>query len=454
MNFPVTCAQRRYAQGMTDSVTDLLTFIDASPTPYHAVEQCRSRLEAHGFSALAEADAWNLSTGGRHYVVRGQGSLLAFELGETSPAEAGFRMLGAHTDSPVLRLKPCADLTQQGYRQLAVEPYGGLLLHTWLDRDLSLAGRVFYDDGKSGLACALVDFRRALLRIPNLAIHLYNELRQEGLKLNPQRHMLPIVGLESAPELAALLAEELRNKGPKGCADLRAESIRSYDLLTYDLQAASRWGANAEFIAAPRLDNLASCHAGVSSLLAASQQGKVPFTRVLIFNDHEEVGSRSALGAQGTFLADVLRRVAGGLGDASVEALPRAIAQSWLISADMAHAVHPNYADRHEPGHRPVLGGGPVLKGNANQSYATDGEGMGFFTALCYAAGVAPQHFVVRSDLGCGSTLGPITAAALGVRTLDVGSPMLSMHSCRETASAADVNSMIAVLTGYFQGVM
>lgn len=452
MNFHLSCAQHRYAQGMTDSVSDLLTFIDASPTPYHAVEQSCARLEAQGFSALAEADAWNLSQGGRYYVVRGQGSLIAFELGEASPAEAGFRMLGAHTDSPVLKLKPCADLVRQGYRQLAVEPYGSLLLHTWLDRDLSLAGRVFYDDGKSGMACALINFRRPLLRVPNLAIHLYSELRQEGLKLNAQRHMVPIVGLESAPELAELLAEELRNKGPKECASLRAESIRSYDLLTCDLQAPSRWGANAEFIAAPRLDNLASCHAGLSSLLAASQQGKVAFTRVLIFNDHEEVGSRSAQGAHGTFLADVLSRVAGGQGDTSLEALPRAIAKSWLISADMAHAVHPNYADRHEPGHRPVLGGGPVLKGNANQSYATDGEGAGFFAALCQAAGVIPQHFVTRSDLGCGSTIGPITAAALGVRTLDVGSPMLSMHSCRETGSAADVESMIAVLTGYFQG--
>jgi aspartyl aminopeptidase len=446
-------APRRYDHGMTDSVTDLLTFIDASPTPYHAVEQLCARLEAQGFSSLDEADAWALAPGAKRYVVRGQGSLLAFEVGEAPPTEEGFRLLGAHTDSPVLRLKPCADRTQLGYRQLAVETYGGLLLHTWLDRDLSLAGRVFYDDGKSGLGCALIDFRRALLRIPNLAIHLYSELRQEGLKLNPQRHMVPIVGLESAPDLAELLAEELRSNGPEDCKELRAESIRSYDLLTYDLQASSRWGANEELIAAPRLDNLASCHAGISALLESSKQGRVPFTRVLIFNDHEEVGSRSALGAQGTFLSDVLGRIAEGLGGGSAEALPRAIAKSWLISADMAHAVHPNYADRHEPGHRPVLGGGPVIKANANLSYATDGEGVGFFTALCEAAGCVPQHFVTRSDLGCGSTIGPITAAALGVRTVDVGSPMLSMHSCRETASAADVESMIAVLTAYFQGV-
>jgi len=438
---------------MTDSVTDLLAFIDVSPTPYHAVAQACQRLEAQGFSSLDEGDAWGLAPGARRYVVRGQGSLLAFEVGELPPAEAGFRMLGAHTDSPGFRLKPCADRTQHGYRQLAVEPYGGLLLHTWLDRDLSLAGRVYFDDGQSGLACELVDFRRALLRIPNLAIHLYSELRQEGLKLNAQRHMVPIVGLEGTPELVELLAEELRNNGSENCANLRADAIRSYDLLPYDLQASSRWGAGDELIAAPRLDNLASCHAGISALLSASQQGKVPFTRVLIFNDHEEVGSRSALGAQGTFLADVLGRVAEGFGGVSAEALPRAIAQSWLISADMAHAVHPNYADRHEPGHRPVLGAGPVLKANANLSYATDGEGMGFFSALCRSAGCSPQHFVTRSDLGCGSTIGPITAAALGVRTLDVGSPMLSMHSCRETASAADVDSMIAVLTGYFQGV-
>lgn len=428
---------------MSDAARDLIGFIDCAPTPYHAVAECARRLEAAGFEALSEAEAWPQEPGARHYVVRNEGSIAAFERGQARPAEAGFRLVGAHTDSPNLRLKPVADVSAQRLRQLAVEPYGGLLLHTWLDRDLSLAGRVMVrEDGVTRMV--LVDFGRALLRIPNLAIHLHRELREKGLELDAQKHAVPVLGLEDAPPLAELLAQEL---AAQGTARVAPEAIQAFDLMTYDVQPSTLSGVDGAFVHAPRLDNLASCHAALGALLDASAAGAADFTRGVVFYDHEEVGSRSAGGAGGTFLADLLERLSG----AGHEALPRAIARSLLVSADMAHAVHPNYADRHEPGHRPHLGGGPVVKVNANQSYASDAATIGHFKALCADAGVAVQHFVTRSDLACGSTIGPISAARLGIRTVDVGNPMLSMHSCREMAATADVAPMIEVLRCFFE---
>jgi aspartyl aminopeptidase len=391
-----------------------------------------------------------LSPGDRHYVVRAGGSLAAFEVGTTSPATAGFRVVGAHTDSPNLRIKPNPDIHTQGLHQLAVEPYGGVLLHTWLDRDLSLAGRVTLREGR-GTRTELVDFARPLLRIPSLAIHLYRELKQEGLKLNAQKHLAPLIALSEDSTFAALLVDEL---GSKGSARASASDILAYDLMAYDLQPSARSGEKNEFIHAARLDNLASSHAGLSALLDAGGKGNTACTRVVILYDHEEVGSRSTQGAGGTFLKHTLERIAVGIGAGpeAGQAMARAISRSWLVSADMAHAVHPNYADRHEPGHRPKIGGGPVIKTNANQSYATDAESAGFFRALCHRVDVTPQDFVTRSDLGCGSTIGPISAARVGIRTVDVGNPMLSMHSCREMAGAADVEPMIAVLTEFFGG--
>jgi aspartyl aminopeptidase len=345
-------------------------------------------------------------------------------------------------------LKPLADVCAYGYRQLAVEPYGGVLLHTWLDRDLSLAGRVTLRDG-SATQSHRIDFGRPLLRVPNLAIHLNRDLRKDGLKLNAQQHMLPVIGLEQAPRLAELVAIELQ---AQGAGDVDAADVLAFDLMAYDCQPAGLSGARGEFIHAPRLDNLASCHAGTSALLAAGEAGLAPFTRVLVLYDHEEVGSRSAQGAAGTLLADTLERVVAGFKGGEPQGLQRAIASSSLISADMAHAVHPNYADRHEPEHRPRIGGGPVLKVNSNQAYASDAQSSGLFVALCRDAGFEPQHFVTRSDLACGSTIGPISAARLGVRTVDVGNPMLSMHSAREMAGTADVAPMIDVLCRYYSG--
>ena len=432
---------------MTDRVDDLLTYIDQSPTPYHAVIETAGRLEAVGYSLIEEGDAWTLSPGDRRYVIRAGGSIAAFEVGSAAPAEAGFRVIGAHTDSPNLRIKPSPDVREHGYHKLAVEPYGGVLLHTWLDRDLTIAGRVTLAiDGET--ETRLVDFERPLLRVPNLAIHLYRELNQEGLKLNAQRHLSPLLGLGDDADFVELLCAELGRDG----AMVDRDQVLAFDLMTYDTQRSVRSGANGEFIHAPRLDNLASSHAGIEALIQAGAAGPSAATRVVVLYDHEEVGSRSTQGAGGTFLADTLERIAIGAKGSDAESMARAVSRSWLISADMAHAIHPNYADRHEPGHRPKLGAGPVIKTNSNQAYATDAESAGFFASLCARVGVTPQNFVTRSDLGCGSTIGPISAARVGIRTVDVGNPMLSMHSVREMAASADVDPMIEVLAEFFRG--
>ncbi len=415
-------------------VHDLLEYIDASPTPFHAVSETITRLEAEGYRALDEADVWDVGPGDKVYVVRGGGSIAAFHVGTAPSDQVGFRLLGAHTDSPNLRVKPNPELQQSGYGQLGVEPYGGVLLHTWLDRDLSLAGRIALADGTT----RLVDFGRELLRIPSLAIHLNREVNAEGLKLNPQKHMAPILALNDLGEM------DLRRVLAAESADLKAEDLLAWDLMAYDVQPSTRSGLGREFIHAARIDNLASCHAGLVALLGSAGAGDV--TRGIVLYDHEEVGSRSAQGAASNFLRSCLQRLSG----TSTESFHRAIAKSFLISADMAHAIHPNYSDLHEPQHKPVLGGGPVVKINVNQSYATDGESWASFERWAREAKVSTQRFVIRSDLRCGSTIGPITAAELGIRTVDVGNPMLSMHSCREVAAAADVPKMIDVLKRFF----
>jgi len=435
-----------YGMPMPDLVQDLLAFIDRSPTPYHAVAECASRLEAAGFQRLTESDVWDHGPGKRGYVVRADGSIAAFEIGAQSPAEAGFHVIGAHTDSPNFRLKPQPDVSAHGYTQLAVEPYGGVLLHTWLDRDLTLAGRVTVKGG-DGIETVLIDFGRPMLRIPNLAIHLSREIKEKGLELNPQKHLVPVAGLEDLPTLRELLSTELRAQEIR---DISADGVLSFDLMTADTQPASVIGARGEFISAPRLDNLASAHAAITALIRAGEGGPGPMTRMVVLYDHEEVGSRSAQGAAGSFLADTLDRIVDGFKGGQPQGLARAVSRSRLLSVDMAHAVHPNYSDKHESGHKPVIGKGPVIKLNANQAYASDAETAGYFSDLCARVGVETQHFVTRSDLACGSTIGPITAARVGIRTVDVGNPMLAMHSCREMAGTADVEPMIDVLSAFY----
>jgi aspartyl aminopeptidase len=407
---------------------DLRAFVDASPSPAHAVAELARRLTAAGFTELAETDRWATSPGGRHFVVR-QGSLIAFRVGSASPAESGLRIIGAHTDSPTFKVRPHSDVRQAGYRLVGVEPYGGGLWHTWLDRELTVAGRVALRGGRT----ALVRLPGAPLRLPSLAIHLDRSVR-EGLTLDPQRHLVPVWDrdLGSEPGLAEALA---------AAVGVSAGDVVGHDLVLADTQPAAVAGADGTWIAAPRLDNLGCCHSGLLALLAAPAGRR---TQLLVCNDHEEVGSGSMAGARGSFLEDVVRRLAADPGDA--EAVHRAVARSILVSADMAHAVHPTRPDRHEPAHQPQLGGGPVLKLNANQAYATDATTGGWFTERCAEAGVPVQRFVTRADLPCGSTIGPLAATRLGIATVDVGAPMLAMHSCRELASAQDVPLMVAAL--------
>lgn len=415
---------------------DLLAFIDSAPSPYHAVSEVTRRLSEQGYVLFDEREAWRLSPGTLGIVVRGA-SLIAFSMGTEAPARSGFTIVGAHTDSPNLRLKPLPQFESAGYGQLAVEVYGGVLLHTWLDRDLALAGRVVLADGSE----ALVELTSAVARIPSLAIHLNRDVNKDGLTLNAQQHLSPVFAqeLSGGPALWDRIARSLPISGVTG------RDILGFDVGLHDAQRGGFGGIDGEFLFSARLDNLASCHAACVALIAAG--AAAARTRVVALYDHEEVGSQSAIGARSSFLESVLERLTHCADAAGSDAKSRAFARSMLISADMAHAVHPNYADKHDKQHRPILGGGPVLKTNVNQSYATDGGGAAAFISACRAVDVEPQHFAARNDMPCGSTIGPITAARLGIRAVDVGNPMLSMHSCREMAGTADVEPMIRVLT-------
>jgi aspartyl aminopeptidase len=414
---------------------DLRVFVDASPSPSHAVAELVRRLTAAGFTELAEADRWEPAPGAAHFVVR-HGSLVAFRMGSGPLAENGLRLIGAHTDSPTFRVRPHSDVRQAGYRLVGVEPYGGGLWHTWLDRELTVAGRVALRGG----ATALVHLPGAPLRLPSLAIHLDRSVR-EGLTLDPQRHLVPVwdrdLGFE--PGLMEALADAV---------GVTVGEITGHDLVLADTQPAARAGADGTWVAAPRLDDLACCHSGLLALLAAPAGRR---TQLLVCNDHEEVGSGSMSGARGSLLEDVIRRLALATDPRDPQAAHRALARSVLVSADMAHAVHPTRSDRHEPAHQPQLGGGPVLKVNANQAYATDAATGGWFTERCAEVDVPVQTFVTRADLPCGSTVGPLTATRLGIATVDVGAPMLAMHSCRELASALDVPLMVAALGACLQ---
>jgi aspartyl aminopeptidase len=424
-----------------DLAADLCAFVDAGPSPHHAVAEMARRLEAAGFTRLHERDRWSLQAGDARYVIREGGTIAAVRVGTAAPSAAGFRLVGAHTDSPTFKVRPVADVRRAGYRLVGVEVYGGPLTSTWMDRDLTVAGRVVVrgDDGTT--AAHLVRLPGAPLRIPSLAIHLNRELLQEGLRLDPQRHLVPVWSHRDSarePGLLRVLAEE---------AGVEVDAILGHDLVVADTQPSSTGGADDEWVLAPRLDNLASCHAGLLALTAAAAAAP---TQVLVANDHEEVGSGSAVGARGSFLEDVLGRIVGAVEGGDPQALPMALSRSRLVSSDMAHAVHPNYADRHEAEHRPALGGGPVIKSNANQAYATDAGGAAWFAACARDAGAPVQHFVTRGDLPCGSTIGPLTATRLGIATVDVGNPLLSMHSCREQAAAADIRPMAETLRVHY----
>ena len=430
-------------------LTDLVSFLGDSPTPFHAVENARARLRAAGFVTLQETDDWTGLEPGRYAFAHGGSSLFAFVLPRKKRKISGFRIVGAHTDSPNLRLKPNAEYNKEGYAQLGVEVYGGVLLNSWLDRDLSLAGRVFLSEegakrkDPARVEHALVRFTEPMLRVAQLAIHLDRDVNEKGLVLNKQEHLAPIFGLaqSDAPSLHDMLAEEL---------EVPVSRIVGSDLMLYDVVRPVLGGRNRELLFSARLDNLGMSHAAIAALIDAAKDAEddelVP---VAVLFDHEEVGSESAYGAHSGFLPRALERIVLARGG-SREDFHRVLAGSLCASADMAHAVHPNYDSRHEPRHKPVLNGGPVIKMNAQQRYATSGATASLFRDLCAKVGVPFQHYVVRTDMPCGSTIGPIASTLLGIRTVDVGNPMLSMHSIRELAGTKDHGMMTRVLTAFY----
>ncbi|ASN37690.1 M18 family aminopeptidase [Arthrobacter sp. 7749] len=415
-------------------INDLAAFVAASPSSFHAVAEAARRLDAAGFSSHAEDAAWELSAGG-HYVIR-DGAIIAWVQPATATASTGFHILGSHTDSPSFKLKPKPTTGAHGWLQAGVEVYGGPLLNSWLDRELLLAGRLAMKDGHTVLART-----GALLRFPQLAIHLDRAVN-ESLTLDKQTHMNPVWGIGNPAEadVLAVLAES---------AGVDAAQIGGYDVVVADTQAGEIFGGSNEFFASGRLDNLSSVHASLVALIEHAATGTGEHIALLAAFDHEEIGSSSRSGACGPFLQDMLERIGHHLG-ADTQDRNRAYANSFCVSADAGHSVHPNYAGRHDPANRPLLGAGPLLKINANQRYATDGIGAALFARLCEQAQVPYQEFVSNNQMPCGSTIGPLTATRLGIRTVDVGIPLLSMHSAREMCGVEDPLRLAKISAAFF----
>jgi aspartyl aminopeptidase len=421
---------------------DLMAFLDASPTPFHAVLSMKKMLGNAGFSELSEAGEWMLKAGDKHFVTRNGSSIIAFVVGRDDLGNNGIRLVGAHTDSPCLMVKPQPDISKQGYFQLGVEVYGGALLNPWFDRDLSIAGRVVYRNSKNQLKQKLVDFKTAVATIPSLAIHLDRNANTDH-SINAQTDIVPILMMEKEASVGAgessqafrrLLRERFLNED---------DTVLDYELCLYDTQSAAVIGLNSEFIASARLDNLLSCFVAAQAMISSSGA----HTCLMVCNDHEEVGSVSAIGADGPFLETIIDRLSGG---GSTSLVSRIINKSLMMSCDNAHATHPNFSNKHDGGHLPKLNGGPVVKVNVKQRYATTSLTSSIFRQLCDELEIPVQTFVSRNDLGCGSTIGPIAAARLGVPTLDVGIPQLAMHSCREITGADDPLRLSRVLLEFF----
>lgn len=423
----------------TATAVGLCEFIDASPSPFHVCRTVAAELDDHGFTRLSESAPWPAGSAGRYYVVRG-GSLVAWADGGPGGLPAGqstpFRVVGAHTDSPNLRVKQHPDTAVAGWQMVGLEPYGGAWLNSWLDRDLGISGRLSVLEGNT-VREKLIRIDEPILRVPQLAIHLSEDRR--GVQLDPQRHVNAVWGIGGEPRsFLAFVAER---------AGIAPDAVLGWELMTHDLVPSRLIGRDLDLVSAPRLDNQGTCYAGLRAFLAALAEpaAAVP---VLAMFDHEEVGSQSDRGAQSDLLPTVLERIVLGRGGGRAEYLA-ALAGSVCASGDMAHATHPNYPDRHEPAHRIEVNGGPVLKVNQNLRYATDATGAGAFALACAQAEVPLQRYVHRADLPCGSTIGPMTAARTGMSTVDVGAAQLAMHSAREMMGAADVPAYAAALTAF-----
>jgi aspartyl aminopeptidase len=408
----------------------LLGFLDASPTPFHATQNIAGMLQNAGFTKLYEEQKWELEKGRKYFVTRNDSSIIAF----TYPDSLNFTMIGAHTDSPNLKLKPNPVIKEQGIVKFGVEPYGGVLLNPWFDRDLSLAGRVSYLNKENIIKDVLINVAKPIATIPSLAIHLDREANNSK-SINAQTDIPPLVTCHEDFDFDTFLQEQIM-----ACSDDKVVELYAYELSFYDTQKASYVGLHDDFIASARLDNLLSCYVGLLSICSVDASTPMLF----IASDHEEVGSESSSGAGGSFLENTLRRAYS-----DYEEYMRLIRSSFLISADNAHAVHPNFASKHDANHAPRINKGVVIKVNANQRYASNSKTISRFMNVASALGEPLQNFVTRSDMGCGSTIGPITASRMGLDTIDVGLPTYAMHSIRELCGSEDAYSLYKILLGF-----
>ena len=413
-------------------------FLRSSPTAYHATQNMKQRLIRHGFAELQEHQPWTLQKQQGYFVIRSDTSLIAFFINTAPLAETGITMVGAHTDSPALKIKPNPTLLNNSYLQVGVELYGSPLLNPWFDRDLSLAGQVSFLNTDNQIEHCLIDFQHPIATIPSLAIHLDKEANKNR-SINAQKDIPPILMQLSAEENQSfddLVTAQLKKQ------HIHSKKILAHELFFYDTQKPDFIGINKEFIASARLDNLLSCFAGLMSLLETESL----HSRLLVCNNHEEVGSVSESGANGPFLHSILSRLCP-----TTEDLQRTIAHSLLISADNAHGIHPNYSDKHDQQHGPLLNHGPVIKINANQRYASNHTFIALFKNICHQINIPYQSFVTRTDMACGSTIGPITAGRIGVKTLDIGAPTFAMHSIRELTGHLDAYYLYNILKEYFK---
>ncbi len=422
----------------------LFQFLDASPTPFHATSNLLKILTAAGFKKINESENWSSLAKGKYVVTRNDSSLIAFNLADNKLAETGFRMLGTHTDSPCLKVKPNAEVIQQGYLQFGVEVYGGALLNPWFDRDLSLAGRVSYEAMDGSLNSKLINFKLPVAFIPSLAIHL-DRNANKNRTVNPQSDILPVL-LQTSKKteknqqnvFSSIVMQQIKKQYPK----IKLKKILAHELCFYDTQAAALTGIQGDFISSSRLDNLLSCFISIQALIDSDYKQ----SSLVVCNDHEEAGSQSTSGAQGNFLLSVFQRLCK-----NNETLLRCTSQTLLVSVDNTHGIHPNYADKHDQNHGPIINKGPVIKINANQHYASNSESIAMFQQYANDLDIKIQKFVVRSDMACGSTIGPLIASLLGVKTVDIGLATFAMHSIREVAGSRDPLMLYKILNTFLK---
>lgn len=423
---------------MNKCIIDLMKFLDGSPTSFQANTSIRQRLDAAGFTMLNEADAFALKAGGKYYISRFDTAVIAFIVGSKPLAESGFNLAASHIDSPLLKLKGRSLKNDKGICRVGVEVYGGPIISGWLDRELSIAGRVIVKDNQGVYSSRLVDLKRPVAIIPNAAIHINREINK-GFEYNKQNHLQAIVAINSASAnpLLSAIAEELQ---------VSPEAVWDMDLFLYDPKPAALVGFGSEMIASGRLDNLGMTHGILSAILETEAPET---TAVAVFYDHEEIGSRTPQGAMSSLLSELLERISLALGQSSEEYY-RSLRRSYLVSCDMAHAYHPSYPEKYDPDYVAVMNQGPVIKLNADFRYSSTADSSQRFIQICDEVGVPFQRFLVRSDMPCGSTVGPMVSAALGISAVDIGNPMWAMHSIRETAGTADHKSLVKALKRYY----